>query len=249
MLVIGDEIIETPMAWPCRYFETHSYRGLLKACFRRGARWTAAPKPQLTEALYDPDYRTPGPGEPMRYVLTEFEPAFDAADFVRAGRDLFVIRSKVTDRLGIEWMRRHLGPGYRIHEIESRRRAPVHIDCRPSPASPPPLRRGAKACCGAAGGPATFGPRSHGQAGDVLRTGGTPVGIPGGGVLPSPTAPTAVHRDIDEERARMQAVSGHGRHSAAAAPAARRASRRPAERPFGRGRGETVNDPRRAHAT
>ncbi|NUV72397.1 amidinotransferase [Streptomyces sp. CAI-121] len=128
MLVIGDEIIETPMAWPCRYFETHSYRALLKDYFRRGARWTAAPRPQLTEALYDPDYRPPGPGEPMRYILTEFEPVFDAADFVRAGRDLFVTRSNVTNRLGIEWVRRHLGPGYRVHEIESRCRTPMHID-------------------------------------------------------------------------------------------------------------------------
>ncbi|WP_176741912.1 amidinotransferase [Streptomyces sp. Cmuel-A718b] len=128
MLVIGDEIIETPMAWPSRYFETHSYRALLKDYFRRGARWTAAPKPQLTDELYDPGYRPPGPGEPMRYILTEFEPVFDAADFVRAGRDLFVTRSNVTNRLGIEWVRRHLGPGYRIHEIESRCRTPMHID-------------------------------------------------------------------------------------------------------------------------
>ncbi|MFH9294833.1 amidinotransferase [Streptomyces sp. NPDC017520] len=128
MLVIGEEIIETPMAWPCRYFETHSYRALLKDYFRRGARWTAAPKPQLTDALYDPDYRPPRPGEPMRYLLTEFEPVFDAADFVRAGRDLFVTRSNVTNRMGIEWVRRHLGPDYRVHEIESRCRAPMHID-------------------------------------------------------------------------------------------------------------------------
>ncbi|MGW7091648.1 amidinotransferase [Streptomyces sp. NPDC054874] len=128
LMVIGDEIIETPMAWPCRYFETHSYRALLKDYFRRGARWTAAPKPQLTDALYDPDYRPPGPGEPMRYLLTEFEPVFDAADFVRAGRDLFVTRSNVTNRMGIEWVRRHLGPDYRVHEIESRCRTPMHID-------------------------------------------------------------------------------------------------------------------------
>ncbi|MFD4020996.1 amidinotransferase [Streptomyces sindenensis] len=128
MLVIGDEIIETPMAWPSRYFETHSYRALLKDYFRRGARWTAAPKPQLTDELYDPGYRPPGPGEPVRYILTEFEPVFDAADFVRAGRDLFVTRSNVTNRLGIEWVRRHLGPGYRVHEIESRCRTPMHID-------------------------------------------------------------------------------------------------------------------------
>jgi glycine amidinotransferase len=128
MLVIGDEIIETPMAWPCRYFETHSYRTLLKDYFRRGARWTAAPKPQLTDELFEKEFRTPGADEPMRYLLTEFEPVFDAADFVRAGRDLFVTRSNVTNAMGIEWLRRHLGPGYRIHEIESRCRTPMHID-------------------------------------------------------------------------------------------------------------------------
>ncbi|MFF5366889.1 amidinotransferase [Streptomyces sp. NPDC013187] len=136
MLVIGDEIIETPMAWPCRYFETHSYRPILKDYFRRGARWTAAPKPQLTDELFRTGFRTPGPGEPMRYILTEFEPVFDAADFVRAGRDLFVTRSNVTNRLGIEWLRRHLGAEYRIHEIESRCRTPMHIDTTFVPLAP-----------------------------------------------------------------------------------------------------------------
>ena len=59
MLVIGDEIIETPMVWPCRYFETHSYRPILKDYFRRGARWTAAPRPQLTDELFDADFASP----------------------------------------------------------------------------------------------------------------------------------------------------------------------------------------------
>ncbi|MFM8859750.1 MAG: amidinotransferase, partial [Methylocystis sp.] len=62
MLVIGDEILETPMAWPCRYFETHSYRPILKDYFRRGARWTSAPKPQLTDELFDPDFKLPEKG-------------------------------------------------------------------------------------------------------------------------------------------------------------------------------------------
>ncbi|WP_199549482.1 amidinotransferase [Streptomyces sp. N35] len=136
LLVIGDEIIETPMAWPCRYFETHSYRALLKDYFRRGARWTSAPKPQLTDELFEPDFSTPGEDEPMRYILTEFEPVFDAADFVRAGRDLFVTRSNVTNRTGIEWLRRHLGPGYRIHEIDSSCRTPMHIDTTFMPLAP-----------------------------------------------------------------------------------------------------------------
>ncbi|WBB63033.1 amidinotransferase [Streptomyces sp. WMMC500] len=136
LLVIGDEIIEAPMAWPCRYYETFSYRSLVTDYFRRGARWTAAPKPQLTSALFDEDYRVPAAGEPLRYLTTEFEPAFDAADFVRAGRDLFVQRSNVTNRTGIEWLRRHLGRDYRIHEIESRCRTPMHIDTTFLPLAP-----------------------------------------------------------------------------------------------------------------
>ncbi len=136
MLVIGDEIIETPMAWPCRYFETHSYRKLLKDYFRRGARWTAAPRPQLTDELFDLNFRLPEPGEPISYILTEFEPVFDAADFFRCGRDLFVIRSNVTNATGIEWLRRHLGENYRIHEIESRCRNPMHIDTTALPLGP-----------------------------------------------------------------------------------------------------------------
>ena len=30
-----------------------------------------------------------------RFVTTEFEPCFDAADFMRAGRDIFAQRSQV----------------------------------------------------------------------------------------------------------------------------------------------------------
>jgi glycine amidinotransferase len=136
MLVIGDEIIETPMAWPCRYFETHSYRRVLKDYFSRGARWTSAPKPQLTDELFDPDFKLPEKDGPMRYILTEFEPVFDAADFFRCGRDIFVTRSNVTNAMGIEWLRRHLGDGYRVHEIKSRCPNPMHIDTTILPLGP-----------------------------------------------------------------------------------------------------------------
>ena len=107
-LVIGDEIIETPMPWRSRYFEAFSYRRLFKDYFARGARWTAAPRPELRDELYDYDWMPPEKGEPLRYMITEFEPVFDAADFVRCGRDLFGIRSNVTNASGFEWLRRHL---------------------------------------------------------------------------------------------------------------------------------------------
>ena len=135
-MVVGDEILETPMAWRSRFFEAYAYRSLFKEYFHAGARWTSAPKPELSDALFEDDYRMPEPGEAMRYVINEHEPVFDAADFVRCGRDLFVTRSNVTNASGIEWLRRHLGDEYRIHEIESRCRQPMHIDSSFMPLAP-----------------------------------------------------------------------------------------------------------------
>jgi glycine amidinotransferase len=136
VLIVGDEIIEAPMAWRSRYFETFAYRSLFKEYFARGARWTSAPRPQLLDDLYDPAFRLPEENQPVRYVINEFEPVFDAADFVRCGRDIFVTRGNVTNAAGITWLRRHLGGAYRVHEIESRCRQPMHIDSSFMPLAP-----------------------------------------------------------------------------------------------------------------
>ncbi len=135
-IVIGDEVIETPMAWRSRYFETSAYRSLFKEYFAQGARWTAAPKPQLLDELYDYKFKTPEKGQPINYVINEFEPVFDAADFVRCGQDIFVIKSNVTNSAGITWLRRHLGEKYKIHEIESTCSTPMHIDTTFMPLAP-----------------------------------------------------------------------------------------------------------------
>jgi len=135
-LVVGDEILETPMAWRSRYFESHAYRPLFKDYFARGARWTAAPKPTLDDALFDPSYRPPREDEPMRYLLTEYEPVFDAADFMRCGRDIFAMRSNVTNLSGIEWLTRHIGAQYRVHVLDFRCRTPMHIDSSFVPLAP-----------------------------------------------------------------------------------------------------------------
>ena len=110
LLVVGNEIIEAPMADRTRHFETWSYRSLLKEYFQAGAKWTAAPKPQLLDELYDSDYTPPQEeSEQIRYVLTEFEPTFDAADFMHCGRDIFTQKSHVTNEFGIAWLQRHIG--------------------------------------------------------------------------------------------------------------------------------------------
>jgi glycine amidinotransferase len=136
LLTIGDELIEAPMSWRSRYFEIHAYRGLLKDYFAAGARWTSAPRPELRDELFDADYVSPDDEEAVRYVITEEEPTFDAADFIRCGRDLFAQRSNTTNAFGIEWLRRHLGDAYRIHEVAVRDSHPMHIDATFIPLAP-----------------------------------------------------------------------------------------------------------------
>jgi len=140
LLVVGDRIIEAGMSLRSRYFELTGYRRLLKEYFAAGARWTAAPKPVLPDALYQP----PEPGNPApggrppgkTYVTTELEPVFDAADFARFGKDIFVQRSHVTNRAGFEWVRRYLGDEITCHLVEFENDRMDHIDSTFVPLAP-----------------------------------------------------------------------------------------------------------------
>lgn len=136
-IVFGDEIVEAPMAWRSRYFEISAFRPLLKEYFARGARWTAAPKPELLDDFYDPDFEEAGDADGrLRLVVNEAEPTFDAADITRCGRDVFVQRSHVTNDFGIAWLRRHLEPRFRVHELAFNDTHPMHIDATFVPLAP-----------------------------------------------------------------------------------------------------------------
>jgi glycine amidinotransferase len=136
LLVIGNEIIESPMAWRSRYYEPIAYRPLIKEYFKKGARWTAAPKPQLSDELYNYKYEEPVDAQHIKYVITEFEPTFDAADFIKCGRDIFYQKSHVTNDFGVEWLQRHLGDTYRLHRLEVNDTHPMHIDASFMPLAP-----------------------------------------------------------------------------------------------------------------
>lgn len=149
-LVVGDEIIECASPMRHRHFEALAYQRLFTEYFRAGARWSSAPRPALRDSLYDHNSSALAPGAAVadlgkrilpaganhRYPITESEPVWEAADFVRCGRDLFVIKSVVTNALGIEWVRRHLGPEFRVHEIKTRCSTPLHIDTTFVPLAP-----------------------------------------------------------------------------------------------------------------
>ncbi|MDG2305798.1 MAG: amidinotransferase [Candidatus Binatia bacterium] len=120
VIVVGDELIETPLAWRARYFETDALRPLFLSYFRAGARWSSAPRPDLKDELYEEahgewldDARPP-------MFAGESEPVLCAADVLRCGRDLFTMRTAGTNLAGIEWLRRHLRATHEVHEIKPR---------------------------------------------------------------------------------------------------------------------------------
>lgn len=136
LLVFGDLLIECPLAWRSRYHEINAYRPLLKDYFRQGARWVAAPRPELKDEFYNYNYQEPTSVADLEYTITELEPTFDAADFIRCGKDIFCQRSHVTNAIGIEWLSRLLGDTYTVHTLEVNDTHPMHIDATFMPLAP-----------------------------------------------------------------------------------------------------------------
>lgn len=139
LLVIGDEIIEASMAMRCRFFEYLPYRPLVTHYFNTGARWTAAPKPSMSDEMYvgDFSFKNGGFDADTNPALSDAEPCFDAASFARFGRDIFYQPDMVTNDFGARWLARHLGGDYRFHRVRFADAHPQHID-----ATIVPLRAG-----------------------------------------------------------------------------------------------------------
>jgi glycine amidinotransferase len=127
LMVVGDTIIEAPMSWRCRYHEIDAFRRLIKSYFRRGAGWLPAPRPQLVDELWRKE---------NEWAVNEFEPVFDAADFMRFGTDIVVQRSHVTNQFGISWLRRAVGERFTVHQIEVDDPHAMHIDATIAPLAP-----------------------------------------------------------------------------------------------------------------
>jgi len=76
---------------------------------------------------------------------------WDAADFIRMGKDIIGQHSLATNLSGIEWVRRHLGSQFRVHTMQFDNQLPRHIDDTLVPLRPgivlsaenlPPLNNG-----------------------------------------------------------------------------------------------------------
>ena len=108
MMVIGDQIIETPNVIRSRSQETYSYRSLLMDYMKSGAKWYSAPKPMLLDSLFEGfDPEKPSPRND--------EPAFDAANVLRFGEDLIYLVSATGNEMGGYWLQSILGDKFRVH--------------------------------------------------------------------------------------------------------------------------------------
>jgi N-dimethylarginine dimethylaminohydrolase len=110
MLVIGDQIIETPNVIRSRAQETFSYRSMLVDYLASGAKWYSAPRPMLLDSLFDVDLARPAPRND--------EPAFDAANVLRFGQDLIYLVSGTGNELGGRWLQTILGDAFRVHFLK-----------------------------------------------------------------------------------------------------------------------------------
>ena len=120
VVVIGDTIIESPMALRSRYFETFSFRNEFIDYMKKGARWVSAPKPRLTDDNYQRRDLT-------KLTLTNVEPVFDAANILRCNKDILYLLSNTGNKLGAKWLQNFLGDEYKVHVLENMY-SYVHID-------------------------------------------------------------------------------------------------------------------------
>lgn len=109
LLVVGNTVIESPMVLRARYADAFPYRHVLQEAMLDGARWIAAPKPQLQDESYDIG------ADREHKSLRNIEPVFDAANVLRANDDLLFLESNSGNALGARWLQQAVGPAYRVH--------------------------------------------------------------------------------------------------------------------------------------
>ncbi len=80
-----------------RYFETFNLRPLFQRYLDRGGYWLSMPRPRLADQLFGLD-------EDGLPVLREAEPAFDAANVLRIGKDLLYQVSRSGNEAGLRWL-------------------------------------------------------------------------------------------------------------------------------------------------
>lgn len=122
LLVVGSTIIESAYSWRCREHEVDLMLEKLLTELAQDTRVKVvrAPKPPMRETLYDgyPEANGVNPLNGVPWAINNSRVAFDAADFIRFGKNIVGQLSHVTNEKGLEYVRSHLPEGYELHIIQ-----------------------------------------------------------------------------------------------------------------------------------
>lgn len=127
----GNHIIEAAASLRSRWYEYLNLRPLFEQYFKEDPEVVhfTAPKPRLTDESYVKNYyyyfNNVWTDEEKKqrlhnweFQLTEKEPLWDAADAMRFGKDIFHQGSSVTNKSGMDWLKRMFAEfGIRVHPV------------------------------------------------------------------------------------------------------------------------------------
>lgn len=144
VVIMGDEIVETPPMMRSRYFENQLLKPVFMDYFHRGARWSVMPRPLMTDGSFDFSYIDGNGSEaesisPVRRpddspYHVGFEMMMDAAQILRFGRDVLVNVSTAHHEIAYTWLTRHFEDRFRFHRLH--RLSDDHIDSTVVPLRP-----------------------------------------------------------------------------------------------------------------
>lgn len=135
-IIFGNEIIETTPQIRARYFENDLLKPIFYKYFKEGTKWTAMPRPILTDCSFDLSYVLEQgrdmiasekiyQQEPSEFDVG-YEMLIDAAQCIRFGKDVLVNVATENHELALKWLEQQLGDKFRFHRIY--RMTDNHID-------------------------------------------------------------------------------------------------------------------------
>jgi glycine amidinotransferase len=150
LITMGDTVLEAPTCAHTRYFESDYYKPLIYSMWSqdRNMKWLQPPKPTCspTRMYHDADYwQKTDPKDFNRSIfvdngyktnLNENEIAFDAADLIRMGKDVFYKKCSSANNQGLVWLRRTF-PQLRFHMMHFPTDGSLHLDASIVPLRPP----------------------------------------------------------------------------------------------------------------
>lgn len=120
IFTIANHAIETPMVLRHRQNEARIYRDIVET--------VQAPLPRLLDNMFDRSVM----GVP---TLQNDEPAFDAANLLKIGKDIIFLISNTGNQAGVDWLQEFLGSEYRVHPVRNVYKY-IHIDSTIIPLRP-----------------------------------------------------------------------------------------------------------------